>query len=309
GSSAPKGGLWDTPLGAVGNAAGNIPITALGAAFGGAGAEAPKGKLSPEELVHPGTGPYPAHYTTDPSLPDKTIYAPMTPPPASVKMPVIVWGEGGCFKTGTFYAPFLIELASHGYVILANGPPTGSPPTTMADMGKLMQTPQTKVSDLLDSIDWVVKGGGKKFGSLDLERIATAGQSCGGTEALSAAYKNDKVKLTFLVNSGTLNAEARPWLREFKYPVGIFNGGPKDIAYANGVADYEVLQLPAFMANLDTGHGGTLFAKNGGKFGKAVSSFLEWTFRGDQKSKAICLDPKAPGSLVSENWNVSAKGW
>jgi hypothetical protein len=48
---------------------------------------------------------------------------------------------------------------------------------------------------------------------------------------------------------------------------------------------------------------------NGGKFGKAVLAFLEWNFRGDEKSKAICLDPKSPGSLVSDNWNVTAKGW
>jgi hypothetical protein len=63
------------------------------------------------------------------------------------------------------------------------------------------------------------------------------------------------------------------------------------------------------MANLDTGHGGTLFGLNGGKFGIAVKSFLQWQFRGDDKLKAVCLDPKSPQSLVSQNWNVSAKGW
>jgi hypothetical protein len=48
---------------------------------------------------------------------------------------------------------------------------------------------------------------------------------------------------------------------------------------------------------------------NGGKFGKAAVAYLEWQFRGDAKSKAICLDPKAPGSLVSDKWNVTFKNW
>jgi hypothetical protein len=148
-------------------------------------------------------------------------------------MPVIVWGEGGCFKTGTFYSPFLTEIASHGYLVLANGPPTGLPPKDMSDLAKLLTTPQTKISDLYNSIDWVMKGQGAKFGNIDTSKIAAAGQSCGGTEALSVSYHNDMVKLTILVNSGTMNPGARQWLEELKYPVGIFNGGPKDIAFKN----------------------------------------------------------------------------
>jgi hypothetical protein len=42
-----------------------------------------------------GSGPYKAGYTTDPSLPKHTIFAPKVAPPAGVKMPVIVWGNGG----------------------------------------------------------------------------------------------------------------------------------------------------------------------------------------------------------------------
>jgi hypothetical protein len=169
----------------------------------------------------------------DPSLPEKTIYAPKEPPKDNIKMPVIVWGEGGCYKTGTFYQPYLTEIASHGYIVLANGPPVGGPPTTVADMGKLLTLGKNKVSDLQDSINWAKKGNGAKYGNIDASKIAAGGQSCGGTEALSISYKNDNIKLTFLVNSGVLSASARPWLKELKYPVGYFNGGPKDIAYQN----------------------------------------------------------------------------
>jgi hypothetical protein len=39
--------------------------------------------------------------------------------------------------------------------------------------------------------------------------------------------------MTVLINSGVLNSAARLLLKEFKYPVAIFNGGPHDIAYKN----------------------------------------------------------------------------
>jgi hypothetical protein len=187
-------------LGALGKA-GDVDLeTALGGAFGGKGAEGVTGStLTPEQWAHPGTGPYPAKFFTgilyrcpnrlvfthniDPSLPEKTIYAPIVPPKDNIKMPVVVWAEGGCFKTGTFYQPYLTEIASHGYLVLANGPPVGGPPKTVADMGKLMTLGQNKISDLQASIDWALKGNGSKYGNIDTTKIAAGGQSCGGTEA------------------------------------------------------------------------------------------------------------------------------
>jgi hypothetical protein len=60
------------------------------------GPEYPKTGI--KRTQRPGTGPYKSHPAgrTDSELPDHTIYAPITPPPASAKMPVIVFGEGGC---------------------------------------------------------------------------------------------------------------------------------------------------------------------------------------------------------------------
>jgi hypothetical protein len=54
---------------------------------------------------------------------------------------------------------------------------------------------------------------------------------------------------------------------------------------------------------------GTFFGKNGGKYGKASVALFEWFFRGDAKGKAMWTDPKSPGSLVSQNWNISIKGY
>jgi hypothetical protein len=50
-------------------------------------------------------------------------------------------------------------------------------------------------------------------------------------------------------------------------------------------------------------------ATNGGKQGKAVVAYLEWQWRHNAEAKAKLLDPKAPGSLVSDNWTVEYKNW
>jgi hypothetical protein len=121
-----------------------------------------------------GTGPYKAQYTTDPSLPNHTIYAPKTPP-KGIKMPVVVFGNGLCLNIGTMYSAFLTEIASHGYVILANGPPNGG-------------FAFAKLSQMAESIDWATKNeAAKKYGDIDSDKIAASGQSCGGLEAYSTS--------------------------------------------------------------------------------------------------------------------------
>jgi dipeptidyl aminopeptidase/acylaminoacyl peptidase len=122
-----------------------------------------------------GSGPYKANYTVDASLPNHTIYAPKTRPPDSEKLPVIVWGNGACVAVGTMFYNFLNELASYGFLIIANGRPNGG--------GSGMQS---NYRDLIKSIDWVTSNpAAKKYGNIDTSKIVAAGQSCGGLEAVS----------------------------------------------------------------------------------------------------------------------------
>lgn len=83
------------------------------------------------------------------------------------------------------------------------------------------------------------------------------------------------------------------------------------MGFAQSEKDYKLLNagLPAYKANLDTGHGGTYAATNGGKFGKAAINYLQWQMRDDQKAKAVLLDPASEGSLVKDNWSVEYKNW
>jgi dienelactone hydrolase len=114
---------------------------------------------------------------------------------------------------------FLTEIASHGFLVLADGEPTG--------LG------MTSYKDLMKSIDWVTSNpAAKKYGNIDLENIAIAGQSCGGLEAYSASINTDKHKLTILFNSGMLNPFDSTTIPQLKKPVAYFLGGKTDMAQA-----------------------------------------------------------------------------
>ena len=72
-----------------------------------------------------GTGPFaPAHNTTDPTLPNHTLYLPSTVP-ATARLPVLIWGNGACLADGSAFSLLLHEVASHGVFVIANGAPGG----------------------------------------------------------------------------------------------------------------------------------------------------------------------------------------
>lgn len=190
----------------------------------GSGSEEPKVSGSSSET---GSGKYPSAMKVDPALPGHTIYAPATPP--DVEMPFLTWGNGACGTNphgaangqgafGTGYDNFLKEIASHGYVIAANGPMSGS---------------QSHNKDVRASLDWAKGGGAKAYGKVDVSKIATMGHSCGGLEGMSVSYKNPDVKLTMMFNIATFFDDKRFLLKELKAPVAWFVGNPTDMGYEN----------------------------------------------------------------------------
>jgi hypothetical protein len=259
-----------------------------------------------------GSGPYKANYAVAPGLSDHTLYAPKTPPPADVKMPVIVWGNGACSNSGSGFYKFLNEIASHGYYVVANGPPSGG-------------RGQSTAKDLPNAIEWVTKNAGKgQFVNMDGSKIAAAGQSCGGIQAYSASLDH-RVKATGIFNSGLIVDKNSVLFQNLTAPVGYFLGGPSDIAYENvstidcllasslltdfkGERDYTRLpaHIPAIKANLDVGHGGTYFSTQGGKFGKAAVYFFDWQLKGDKAAGQQFLDP-ASSSLTKDGWKIESR--
>ena len=49
---------------------------------------------------------------------------------------------------------------------------------------------QSKVSQMTESIDWVYKGDARKYGEVDVDKIAASGQSCGGLGAYAKTTTN-----------------------------------------------------------------------------------------------------------------------
>jgi hypothetical protein len=158
--------------------------------------------------------------STDPTLPKHTIFAPKTPPAGNVSLPFIAWGNGGCSQAAGEYERMLVEIASYGYVIAADGTPTGAGTSG-----------QSKVQDMRDSLDWAFAGKAKKYGNIDLTKVTTAGHSCGGLEAYSNAYHDERVKRIILFNIAIFQDDRRYLLQEIKVPVAYFVGGQKDMGY------------------------------------------------------------------------------
>ncbi|WP_440105047.1 cellulose binding domain-containing protein [Streptosporangium sp. H16] len=250
--------------------------------------------MTPSAAAALNSGPYPAGYETSTGLPNHTIYRPESLP--SEKLPVFVWGNGGCSANGTSQLNFLREIASHGFLAIASGSPNGSGSTTS--------------QMLTQSIDWAVaensRQGGKYYGRLDTSKIAAGGFSCGGLEAY--AVSNDpRITTTTIFSSGLLNDADDYQLRRLTKPIAYFIGGPSDIAYPNAVDDWGKLPagLPAFMGNLNVGHGGTYGQPNGGEFGRVAVLYLKWRLKGDTMAGANFVGPNC--GLCNTQWQIQQK--
>jgi hypothetical protein len=132
-----------------------------------------------------GSGPYKASIKAVPGLAKHTLYMPKSAP-ADIKLPVIVWGNGACSGNGVWFSKFLVEISSHGFLIIANGAPGGS------------WSDQSKAHDIPDAIDWVYKNAGTgEYANVDKTRLAAAGQSCGGIQVIFDRHKT-RTTLTIL---------------------------------------------------------------------------------------------------------------
>src|SRR4029453_6983540 len=122
------------------------------------------------------------------------------------KLGVVAWGNGGCSDDGASSRFHLLEIASHGYLVIASGrilsgpgaPPREPRPAAAQGQTPQGQTPQgqlpaprTLVSDLTDAVDWALaenqRTGSPYAGRIDPAQIAYSGWSCGGVQALQVA--------------------------------------------------------------------------------------------------------------------------
>jgi dienelactone hydrolase len=279
----------------------------------------------------PGTGRFAAMKEEVPSLPKHVVYRPADLGALeNQKLGVVAWGNGGCSNDGASTRFHLLEIASHGYLVIASGrilsgpgappaAPAATPPPAAAQTGQ-PRPPRTLPSDLTDAIDWALaenrRSGSPYFGRIDPEQVALSGWSCGGLQALSVA-KDSRVKTVVMHNTGVLNGGpnatipgmdvTKDALANYHSPVIYILGGPPDIAYENGMDDFErIAHVPAVVANLAVGHGGTFQQPNGGAAASVAVSWLDWQLRHDPEAAKRFVGDDC-GLCRDASWTIERK--
>ncbi|GEM_PF-1255745 len=161
-------------------------------------------------------------------------------------LPVIVWANGGCFRSDFTWQPLFKRWAAEGYVVLALSASPGA--------GQLGMTSVTQHGAL---IDWALNQA-DYVDMLDADKVVAAGNSCGGVTALGLTAIDPRVSAVFVLSgSSALGASSNNIMDDVTVPVGFVVGGPSDIAGPNAVADYNALAegIPGMVANrFEGGH-------------------------------------------------------
>ncbi|HEY7774310.1 MAG TPA: malectin domain-containing carbohydrate-binding protein [Marinagarivorans sp.] len=211
------------------------------------------------------------------TLGNHTIYRPQTLLDND-SLPIVAWGNGACANDGLSQADFLSEIASHGYIVIANGAPGGGGNNDQHE------------TELIKAIDWAVAENAREcsqfYGKLNIDKIATMGWSCGGGMAHYAAV-DPRVDTAVALNSGiAIFADRFDYYPRFHQPLAIFNGNSSDVAYNPGLQQYEeVTNVPIYHANhASLGHGDAYFQNNGGDLGQAAVGWLNFQLKDDMSA-------------------------
>ena len=297
-------------------------------------ASAPGPALAGQLGAPAGTGPSPGVALSVAEAPGYTVYRPLVLPPEP--MPVVLWGNGACRDNGLSASHFLREIASHGYLVIANGRPASERPP-LAELpapeaapeqagAPPMPPPQrvadeTSVAQYLAGIDLAVSlntaADGPLARAIDTSRVAALGHSCGGLQAL-AAGADPRIGVVMALASGVYVRQdgarsgvtiAKDDLLRLHTPVAYLLGGPSDISWPNGTDDYaRIDHVPALLASLPVGHGGTFALVNGGAWATFATDWLDWQLKGDVGAQARILSADCP-YCDADGWSVAAKNW
>jgi predicted alpha/beta-hydrolase family hydrolase len=236
------------------------------------------------------------------------VFRPTNPAAVGHPMPVVAFGNGACAHTNNNEViGALTFIASHGFVVVdigsvnntSNGLSSGSPMPSL----------------LTDAISWAerenARGGAALYQRLDLAKVAVAGHSCGGLEALVAA-EDARVKSVVSLDSGFFSDGSfgypRSELSKLHTPALFMDGGPSDIAYDNTRANYNLATVPSVLAEQSqAGHTGFIFGSQMNEGMTVVVQFLDFTLNGTASARSYIL---GPGGLATRpNWTVQSKNF
>ena len=290
-------------------------------------AEVPPPPTSLEVPGDKGSGRYPAVMEVDPTLSRHVIYRPADLSPfGEKKLGVYVWGNGACSDDAASVRNHLLEIASHGYLVVASGFVGEELARVQAARGTAAPgappAMPTTTQDLVDGLDWALAqntlAGSKYRGRIDPDMVAASGFSCGGVQALGIATSDARVKALIVQNSGLFPEDAarlpgmdlpKSALANLRTPVLYIQGGPTDIAWTNGYDDYtRINHVPIALVGLPVGHGGTYHHPHGGAAAMLAVDWLEWQLRGDRSAARTFIGASCRVCTTS-GWTIDRKGF
>jgi len=307
GGAGGKGGGTSTGGTSMGGAGGKGGASSAGAggkssSTGGSGGQGSSGTCSASKATGKsvsGTGPHKVVIETNSANGIKcgTIYRPEDLGGAD-KYPIFVWGEGGCSQDGYSNQAAMGEIASWGYFVVADGTPGSANACAGGQDGKAF----------LDYITWAIAENGKScsayYQSLEPTKIAADGFSCGGLMSENASG-DPRFSAIGITSSGLMGANASLYAK-IHTPFKIMNGGSSDIAYENGLNDYNAISALGkpiiYFSKTSAGHGGDL-GQPRGDFNKVNLAWLNWQLKGD-------MGATGKGYLVGSTCTICTNtGW
>lgn len=300
------------------------------------------------QVENGGPGPYKAEIVLDDGLEGYTIIKPVDMKSAAAvegRLPVILFGNGGCARSSWGFHAFLTNIASRGYVVVTNGnfqkenpfvrtapaprqegeaaqPQAQSQADMMEGFRKAEAQNVADAKDYLRALDYLAAQAANKkseyYNLIDTGNVAAMGQSCGGGQALILGTCGDsRIKTTVALNSGVAYLdETTTWmltkedLQNLSGPTVYIIGGPSDVAYKNAADDFtRIEKVPVAVANLPVGHGGTYSQEHGGSFADMTILWLDCYLKGKTENEAVFRYGEMPAYLEQEGWTMHSKNW
>ena len=237
-----------------------------------------------------------------------TVFRPSNPQAVDRPLPVLAFGNGACAHTNNSEVTRILTfIASKGFVVVDTGSVDGSP------NGVPSGSPIPSL--LTDAITWAEReqnrSGSPLRQRLDLVKVATAGHSCGGLEAMVAA-QDRRVSAVVSLNSGFFADGSfgypRSEVGKLHSPALFMDGGPSDVAYANNQATYDLATVPSVLArHPQAGHGGFITGSQLTDGMTTVVQFLDMVLNGNQSARAYILS--SSGLAAKAPWVVTTKNF
>ncbi|HEX2955279.1 MAG TPA: carboxypeptidase regulatory-like domain-containing protein [Chitinispirillaceae bacterium] len=253
-----------------------------------------------------GSGPHKVVVETnpDPGIKCGTIYRPEDLGPGK-NYPIFVWGEGGCSQDGFSNKAAMGEFASWGYFIVADGTPNSTGACQSSQDGKAF----------IEYVKWAIEQNENPcsayYQSLDTTKIAADGFSCGGLMAENASYY-PKFTAIGITSSGLFNKDDNIYSK-IHTPFKIMNGGSGDMAYENGLRDYNEISAigkPIIYFSKTSGGHGTGLESPKGEYNTVNLAWLNWHLKGDTTAtgKALLMGPNCK-FCKNSGWVFKSANW